>query len=151
MPYEDVFNPAQGMDARQALACARLNLRGAKRLLQKGSLKRGISALYDSVLFGMHYYVSRHADCKDVDLGNAAGLFHLLTQEGIFEDQHAFNRLSLSVERALWQGSDYPDANAILLEVEEMLAKLNVLAFPKSFRNPKSNKLLTKKEGGVYL
>ena len=139
MPYEDVINPAQEMDARQALACARLNLRGAKRLLQKGSLKHGISALYDSFLFGMHYYVARHVDCTDVDLANAAGLFHLLAREGIFEDQHAFNRLSLSVERALWQGSDRFDAYAILMEVEEMLTKLGVMALQTPTLVRKSN------------
>ena len=122
----DMDRPAQGMDEREALLCARLNLRGAKRLLQKGSLKHGISALYDSVLFGMHYYVARHEGCQGVDLGDAAGAFHVLTREGIFEDQHAFNRLSLTVERVLWQGYDTFDANAILLEVEEMLARLGV-------------------------
>ena len=127
MSYYDGINPSQETEAREALLCARLNLRGAKRLLQKGSLRRGISALYDSVLFGMHYYVARHESCADVDLRDATGLFHWLTRAGVFEDQHAFNRLSLTVERSLWQGADSVDANAILLEVGEMLRKLGVM------------------------
>jgi hypothetical protein len=120
------------MDAREALVCARLNLRGAKLLLQKGSLRRGVSTLYDSVLFGMYYYVARHEACADVDMGDATGLFHWLTRLGVFEDQHAFNRLSLTIERALWQGVDSFDANAILVEVEAMLTKLGVMTFQKS-------------------
>ena len=114
-------------DARSAFVCARLNLRGAKRLLQKGSFTPGISALYDAVLFGMHYYVTRHASCANVDLGDATGLFHLLTRVGVFDDHCAFNRLSLIVERALWQGSASFDANTLLLEVEQMLTKLGVV------------------------
>src|SRR5215216_1692840 len=113
----DVTNPTQLTDAREALLCALLNLRGAKFLLQKGSLRRGVSALYDSVIFGMHYYMARHEGCSNVDLGDATGLFHLLTRVGVFEDQHAFNRLSLTIERALWQGVNSFDANAILVEV----------------------------------
>ncbi len=80
----------------------------------------------------MQYYIARHDDCADVDLGDAAGFFHLLTRVGIFEDRHAFNRFSLTVERALWQGSDSFDVNALLLEAEVMLGKLGVTAFAKT-------------------
>ena len=131
LSYNEI-DPTRLTDVRSALLCARMNLHGAKRLLQNGSFRRGISALYDSLLFGMHYYVARHKGCADVDLGDAAGLFHVLTRAGVFEDPLAFNRLSLTVERLLWQGSDAFDANVILLEVEEMLAKLGVLKIPKS-------------------
>jgi hypothetical protein len=130
--YESI-HPIQITEAREALLCARLNLRGAKRHIQKGSFRRGISALYDSVLFGMIYHVARHERRPDVHLmSDAAGLFHWLMRLGVFEDQHAFNRLSLTVERLLWQGSDSFEANAILAEVEEMLRKLGVLPFQKS-------------------
>jgi hypothetical protein len=77
----------------------------------------------------MHYYVALHEGCTDVDLGDAAGVFQLLARVGVFEDQHAFNRLSLTIERALWQGSDSFDVNALLLEAEDMLAKLGVTRF----------------------
>jgi len=127
----DVINPTHVKDGCEALLCARLNLHRAKLFLQKGSLTRGVSTLYDSVLFGMLYYVTRHEACTDVDLGDATGLFHLLTRVGVFEDQHAFNRLSLTIERALWQGVNSFDANAILVEVEEMLTKLGVMTLQK--------------------
>jgi hypothetical protein len=130
----------QDMDAREALLCARLNLRGAKRLLQKGSLKPGVTALYDSVLFGMHYSIACRPDFAKVDLGDAAGVFHLLAREGVFEDPHAFNRLSLAVERVLWQGSDCMDINEIPLDVEVMLKRLGVTKFDANTRNRKSNR-----------
>ena len=132
MTYYDEIDMTKMTDVRSALLCARLNLHGAKRHFQKGSFQRCISALYDSVLFGMIYYVARQEDRPDVDLGDAAGLFHLLTRRGVFEDQHAFNRLSLTVERLLWQGSDSFQANLILVEVEEMLRKLGVITFDKT-------------------
>jgi hypothetical protein len=132
MSYYDEIDPTQVMDARAALLCARLNLRGARRLLRKGSFSRGISALYDSVLFGMNYYITRHDDCATLDLVDATGLFQALARTGIFDDHHAFNRLSLSVERALWQGSVSSDAEAILRDVEEMLTKLGVVPFNKN-------------------
>src|SRR5215211_757817 len=129
--YESI-QPIQSTEAREALLCARLNLRGAKRHIQMGSFRRGISALYDSVLFGMIYHVARQERRPDVHLSDAAGLFHWLMRLGVFEDQHAFNRLSLTVERLLWHGSDSFEANAILVEVEEMLGRLGVVPFQKS-------------------
>jgi hypothetical protein len=132
MPYPNVILPTPITDAREALLCARLNLRGAKRLLQKGAVSRGVSALYDSVLFGMMYYVAQYEGCAGVDLGDATAVFHLLTRAGVFEDRQAFHRLSLTVERFLWQGSDTFDANAILIEVEDMLRKLGVTKIQKT-------------------
>lgn len=114
-------------DPRVALICARLNLRRAKRLLQQGSSTSAISALYDSVLFGMHYYIARHENCANANPADAIGLFHTLAHAGVFENPQAFNRLSLIVERALWHGAASFDANAILVEVEEMLTKLGVM------------------------
>ena len=114
-------------NSRVALNCARLNLRRAKRLFQQDLSTAAILALYDSVLFGMHYYIARHEDCTNADPGDAIELFHTLAHAGVFEDQLAFNRLSLMVERALWQGSTSFDVNAILVEVEAILTKLDVM------------------------
>ncbi len=138
MSYYNVIDPTQATDPRAALLRARLNLRGARRLLQEGSFAQGVSALYDSVLFGMHYYIARHEDCVQVDPADATEMFHALARTGIFDDQHAFNRLSLTVERTLWQGSVSSDANAILTEVEEMLTKLGVMKFKESSLKKKS-------------
>jgi hypothetical protein len=132
MLYSDVNRSPQELNARQALLCARLNLRGAKYLLKKGSQKRGMAALYDSVLFGMHYYLTRQGDCNDVDLRDSANAFYLLTLEGVFEDPQTFNRLSLTIERALWQGVESSKANLILVEVEKILAKLGVMTVQSS-------------------
>jgi len=132
MPYENMIIPTTTRSTREAFLCARLNLRGARRLLEKGSLRRGISTLYASVLFGMMYHVARHEDCVDVVLGDATAVFHLLARAGVFEDGQAFYRLSLTVERFLWQGSDALDANGILVEVEDMLRKLGVIEIQKA-------------------
>ena len=132
MSYDDASHATQERNTREALLCARLNLRGARRLLHKGAQRRGIAALYDSVLFGMQYYVTRHDDCADIDIADATGLFHLLTRLGIFEDPLAFNRLSLTVELALWQEAVSLDTHAILEEVEEILTRLGVMTFQKS-------------------
>lgn len=132
MSYQNVIIPAPIKDAREALLCARLNLRGARRLLQQGSFRRGISTLYDSVLFAMMYYVARHESCANVDLTDATSVFQVLTRAGVFEDQQAFHRLSLTVERVLWQRSEIFNADAILIEVEEMLRKLGVTKIQKT-------------------
>lgn len=131
MSYQNVIFPASIKDAREALVCARVNLRGARRLLQKGSFRQGISTLYDSLLFGMMYYVTRHESCAGMDLTDATAVFNLLTRAGVFDDRQAFHRLSLTVERVLWQETATLDANAILLEVEEMLRKLGVTKIQK--------------------
>ncbi|MGE5374832.1 MAG: hypothetical protein ACM3XO_07215 [Bacteroidota bacterium] len=133
----------QDMDSREALLCARLNLGGAKRLLQKGSLKPGVTALYDSVLFGMHYSIACRPDFAEVDLADAASVFHRLASEAVFEDPHAFNRLSLAVERVLWQGSDCVDINEIVMEAEVMLKRLGVTTFDGYTRS-------RQKEGDAY-
>lgn len=124
------------VDARTALICARLYLRGGKRRLRAGYSKAGIAALYDAVLFGMRYYIASHKRCQSLvettDLWDASALFHALAGAGLFEDPLTLNRFSLVVERALWQESFSLDVDSTLAEVERMLLKLGVVALGES-------------------
>jgi hypothetical protein len=133
MVYDPGMHANKTTDAHTALICARLHLRGGKRRLQKGLTAAGVVALYDSILFGMRYYITRHAHFaafqKTIDLWDAAAMFQVLTRLGVFEDPLIFNRFSLIVERALWQRSFLFDTNAVLTEVEKMLATLGVMPF----------------------
>jgi len=133
MPYDVGMDLVKMTDPRTALLCARLYLRGGKRRLQKGLTAAGVIALYDSILFGMRYYIARHKRyelfLKTIDLWDAASMFQALTRAGVFEDLLIFNRFSLIVERALWQGSFSFDTNAVLTEVEKMLTTLGVMPF----------------------
>jgi hypothetical protein len=148
--YTEIVTPAM-LKSRDALICARLNLRRAKRLIEKGSSTSAISALYDSLLFGMQYYAIRHDNCANTTVWDAIGLFRTLARAGVFDDQLALNRLSLIVERALWQGSAAVDVNAILIDVEAMLANLGILPGknPDELQDRKITR--TWKEGGAYL
>jgi hypothetical protein len=123
MSYNDV------MDARTALTCAHLNLRYGKRCLQKGLTTKGVAALYDSVLFGMHYYLAKQSafSRQNVELWDAASMFQALTRIGLFEDSLMFNHFNLIVERALWHGFFSPDTEPILVEVEGLLKALGVI------------------------
>ena len=135
LPYR-LTDTSKIMDARTALICARLYLRGGKRRLQAGYSRAGIASLYDAVLFGMRYYIARHKRCESfvekTDPLDAPGLFHALTRAGIFEDPLTLNRFSLMVERALWQESFSFDADSTLAEVEMILRKLGVIPFGES-------------------
>jgi hypothetical protein len=126
-----VMNSTQITDVRTALLCARLNLHSGKRHLKKGYSAAGVVKLYDAVLFGMRYYITRHKRCasfmKNIDLWDATGLFYGLARAGVFDDLQAFNRFSLLVERALWQKACSFDTEFILTEVEQMLMKLGVI------------------------
>jgi hypothetical protein len=130
LPYK-LTDSAKITDARTALICARLYLRGGKRRLQAGYSKAGIAALYDAVLFGMRYYIARHKRCKSLvestDPWDGPGLFHVVARAGVFDDPLTFNRFSLMVERALWQESFSFDVDSALAEVEKMLMKLGVI------------------------
>jgi hypothetical protein len=134
-PYSliDITNLAE---PRAALLCARLCLRTGKRYLHKGRSAAGLAALYDAILFGMRYYIIQHKRCEsfveNTDLWDAVSLFHALTQAGVFDDALTFNRLSLLVERALWQGSFTSDADSILTEFEKMLSKLGILPLDRT-------------------
>ena len=123
-------------DARTALICARFNLRGGKRRLQRGLTVSGMAALYDSVLFGMRYYIAKHKHSAPIadktDLWDAASLFHVLACARVFDDPLSFNRFSLIVERALWQGPSSFDVNTVITESEKMLTKLEVIPLHKS-------------------
>ncbi len=85
-PRYEFMDPGQ-VSKEKALMCARLYLHGGKRRLQKGLAAAGLAALYDSVLFGMRYYIVRHKSCSafvvNTDLWDAASLFHALTRAGI--------------------------------------------------------------------
>ena len=130
LPYKLTDTP-KITDARTALICARLYLRGGKRRLQAGYSRAGIAALYDAVLFGMRYYIARHKNCeslmKNTDPWDAPGLFHVLARAGVFEDPLTLNRFSLMVERALWQESYSFDPDSAMAEVRQILIKLGVI------------------------
>jgi hypothetical protein len=134
-PY-DLIDITHLTEPRAALLCARLRLRTGRRHLQKGQSAAGMVALYDAMLFGMRYYIIQHKRCEsfveNADLWDAVSLFHALTRAGVFDDPLTFNRLSLLVERALWQGSSTTDADSILTEFEEMLSKLGILPLDKA-------------------
>jgi hypothetical protein len=142
MFYENGFNITKMTDPRTALICARFNLRGGKRRLQKGITTAGVVALYDSLLFGMRYYITRHERCRsfleNIDLWDVMSMFEALTKAGVFEDRLSFNRFSLLVERTLWQGSFSLDPDAVLTEVEEMLTILGVMPFHVNGSSQKS-------------
>lgn len=131
MLYDDRIDLSKLTDARTALICARLHLRNGRKRLERGFSAKAIAALYDAVWFGMLYYVARHKSCASY-MGNtehwdATSMFHALTRAGVLEDQHAFNRLSLLVERALWQQSATLDTYTVIVQVEQMLVKLGVI------------------------
>jgi len=136
MPHYDSMDATQMTEEDAALMRARLHLLGGKRRLQEGLSAAGLAALYDAILFGMRHYIARHERCasfvKDADLWDAVALYHALARAGVFDDPHAFNRLSLIVERALWQHSFSFDADATLAEVEKMLTKLGIFPFSKA-------------------
>jgi hypothetical protein len=138
LPYK-LMDATNIIDARTALICARLYLRGGKRRLEAGFSAEGIASLYHAVLFGMRYYIASHKGCtswvKSIDPLDAPGLFHALARAGVFDDPLTFHRLSLLVERALWQGSFGADADSILTEFEKMLSKLGILTVDKASRS----------------
>ena len=133
----------QMIKAEAALLCARLYLRDGKSYLQEGLFTAGIAALYDAILFAMHYYIAEPAcrgsiNLNGDDLWDHAVLYHKLVKAGIFDDPNAFNHLSLIVERTHWLGSLSFDANSILAEVEKMLSKLGVMPFNESILQSES-------------
>jgi hypothetical protein len=138
MLYDDLIDLSKVTEARTALICARLHLRNGKKRLATGFSAKAIAALYDAVWFGMLYYVARHKGCasymENAELWDATSVFYALTRAGVFEDPHAFNRLSLLVERALWQQPAVVDTHAVIVQVEEMLTKLGVTSLKKSNR-----------------
>jgi hypothetical protein len=138
MTHYELMHVANRNDPRTALICARFNLRSGKRRLQKGLTMEGMIALYDSMLFGMHYYITRHTRCqtfaKNIDFWDGTSLFQALARAGVFDDPLTFNRLSFIVERTLWQPTVSFNAEATLAEVENFLAKLGVLPFSESIR-----------------
>ena len=135
MPHYGLMDPTQMSEEEAALMRARLHLRGGKRRLQEGLKAAGIAALYDALLFGMRYYIARQERCEKInivenaDLWDAVAMFRILSHTGIFDDPYAFDRLSLIVERVLWQESFLFDSEATLAEVEKLLRELGVIPF----------------------
>ena len=99
--------------------------------MKKGFRPHDTAAFYNSVFFGMRYYIVKHKGCEvfvnDRDLWDAANLFQSLTRAGVFDDPLLFNRFSLIVERALWQTSVPSDPSSLVEDVESILTKLGVL------------------------
>jgi hypothetical protein len=139
MPHYGLMDETRMSEEDAALMRARLHLRGGKCRIQEGLSAAGLAALYDALLFGMRYFIAEADRCKrkiDImsndDLWDHAALYYRLAKAGIFDDLSAFNRLSLIVERALWEESFSFDADSTVAEVEKMLTKLGVMPFNES-------------------
>lgn len=145
MPFSDLIHTSQVSEKDEALKQSRFRLRGGKRCLQRGSTAAGLMALYESLIFGMHYYIARHERCtsflEKTDLWDAVALYHALAGAGVFDDPLMFNRFSLSVERALWQETSFADSEITLTEVENLLTKLGVIPFKEAALNGPSLKM----------
>lgn len=131
------------INAEISLMCARLYLRDGKSYLQQGSVKAGVEALYEAILFGMHYYIAEpggrgNIRVSDAELWDHAALYHKLAKAGLFEDLNALNHLSQIVERALWQGSLSLDVSYVITEIETMLSRLGVTPFNESILHGES-------------
>ena len=143
MSQQNLMNITKMSKAQAALLCARLYMRDGKHYFQEGLFTAGIAALYDAILFAMHYYIAEPAcrgriNLNSNDLWDHTALYHKLAKAGIFDDQNAFNHLTLIVERALWQESFSFDVNSVLAEVEKMLTKLGVMPFNESILQSES-------------
>ncbi len=136
MSDDTLIDEVKRTEARTAFLCARLNLRSAKRRLQSGHTVSGIAALYDSVIFGMRYYIARHKRCasflENIDPWDAMSLYQALTRAGVFEDPLVLNHFSWLVERVCWHESFSFDVDDTLAEVERILVKLGVVPPTKS-------------------
>ena len=144
MSSHGLMNPAQISEADAALMRAYVHLRSGLHGGQEPTFGAGITALYDAVLLGMRDYIARHEGCasfvQNTDPWDAPALYHALVRAGVFDDPLRFNRFSLIVERALWEGSLSSDAEPAFAEAESMLAKLSILplARPTLPGNPPS-------------
>jgi hypothetical protein len=142
----DEYDLSNVTDASTALLCSRLHFRNGKRRLQKGFSVKAVAALYDAVWFGMLYYVARHKGCapymENAELWDITSVFHALTRAGVFEDRHAINRLSLQLERALWQQPAAFDAHTVVTEVEGLLAQLGVISLTSFSRRDGASHLV---------
>jgi hypothetical protein len=143
MTQQSLMDITKMIRAEAALLCARLYMRDGKRHLQEGSFTAGIAALYDAILFAMHYYIAEPGCRGSInlnrdDLWDHAALYHKLVKAGIFDDPNAFNHLSLIVERALWQESYSFDTDSVLAEAEKMLSRLGVMPFNESILQDES-------------
>lgn len=144
MTHLGLMDVTQMTEEDAALMSARRLLRGGKRYLLEGHSAEGIAALYDALLFGMRHFIAEAVRHKRIDITNnddlwdCAAMYHKMAQAGIFDDPCAFNRLSLIVERALWEESFSFDAYAVLMEVEKMLTNLGVMPFDEDILPGKS-------------
>lgn len=120
-------------ETEAALMRVHIHLRGGMPGGQEQANAVRIAALYDAILLGMREYIARHEQCasfiEDSNPWDPASLYHALVRAGVFHDPQTFNRFSLLVERALWQGSFATDVEPVLAEVEGMLARLEVAPF----------------------
>ena len=143
MPQHDFIDVTKMIKTEAALLCACRCMRDGKHHIKEGSFAAGIAALYDAILFAMHYYITEPA-CRGIinlnrgDLWDHAVLYHKLVKAGIFDDPNAFNHLSLIVERSLWQESYLFDTDYVLTEVEKILSKLGVMPFNESILQSES-------------
>ena len=138
MSSHGLMNIDQISDAHAALMRAYVHLRSGLHGGQEPTFGAGITGLYDAVLLGMREYIARHQECasfvENTDPWDAPALYHALVRAGVFDDPLRFNRFSLIVERALWEGSLSSDAEPAFAEAESILAKLSILPIDRSTR-----------------
>ncbi|HKY54460.1 MAG TPA: hypothetical protein VJM08_09150 [Anaerolineales bacterium] len=68
MQHQGSIDVTKMINAEAALLCARLYLRAGKRYLQEGLLSTAVAALYDAILFAMHYCIAEPSCRGNIDL-----------------------------------------------------------------------------------
>jgi len=136
MSSHRLMNIDQISEADAAFMRTHVHLRSGLDGGQEPTFSAGITAVYDAVLLGMRDYIARHEECasfvENTDPWDAPALYHALVRAGVFDDPLRFNRFSLIVERAIWQGSLVAEDDSVLREGEKMLTKLGMIPLDRS-------------------
>jgi hypothetical protein len=136
MPSHGLMKADRMSEADAAFIHARVLLPGSIDAGQESTSRAGITTLYEAIFLGMRDYIARHEECasfvENADLWDAAVLYQALVRAGVFDDPLRFNRISLMVERAVWQGTLVSEDDSVLREAESMLTRLEVIALERS-------------------
>lgn len=146
MPHFGLIDEYKMPPHEAALMRARLHIRSGMRRLRQGMLKEGLFTLYDSLYFGMRFYIlspdnrGRFDDAAGIQRTEEMALYDMLRQAGVVDDSFDFESFFSLMEKLI-DGVDVEiNSTEALRGYDKIMTQLGVMPFDESALPPEDPK-----------
>lgn len=146
MPHFGLMDEYKMQPHEAALMRARLHIRSGMRRLRQGMLKEGLLTLYDSLYFGMRFYIlspdnkDRFAGADGIQRTEEMALYKMLRHAGVVDGSFDFESFFVLVEKLIDGADDEINTAEALKGYDKIMTQLGIMPFDESALPPEDPK-----------